>query len=114
MYKFGTIVLIPFPFTDLTSSKLRPAMIVSRTAKSREDLIVAFISSKIPSRIINTDFVLKSADPDFKLTGLKTGSVFKFDKIATLNAKLIIGELGFVTESIILKMRKNFTSAFGF
>ncbi|MEM3464070.1 MAG: type II toxin-antitoxin system PemK/MazF family toxin, partial [Candidatus Bathyarchaeia archaeon] len=41
----GKIVLIPFPFTDLTRTKLRPALVLFEGEK---DVIVAFISSRIP------------------------------------------------------------------
>ena len=44
MSKKGKIVLIPFPFTDLSASKVRPAVIVSNFSQG-EDIIVAFISS---------------------------------------------------------------------
>lgn len=43
----GKIILLPFPFTDLTSAKLRPALVIYEGEK---DVIVAFISSKIPFR----------------------------------------------------------------
>jgi len=44
----GKIVLVPFPFTDLTASKLRPALIIHEGEK---DVIVAFISSKVHETI---------------------------------------------------------------
>jgi len=40
----GKIVLVPFPFKDLTAAKLRPALIIH---EGKEDVIVAFISSKV-------------------------------------------------------------------
>lgn len=39
----GKIVLIPFPFTDLTATKLRPALILHDGEK---DVVAAFISSR--------------------------------------------------------------------
>lgn len=42
----GTIVLTPFPFTDLSAIKRRPAVIVQRSEKTGDDVVVAFISSK--------------------------------------------------------------------
>jgi mRNA interferase MazF len=48
-YKFGDVVLIPFPFTDQTSVKKRPAVVVSSTAyhHSCTDLVLMPITSRI-------------------------------------------------------------------
>lgn len=114
MYKFGTIVLIPFPFTDLSSTKLRPALIISKTNQKNQDIIVVFITSKISEKQELAHFILKTSDKHFSLTGLKTDSLFRFDKIATLNKKLILGELGVIDKNLIKKMRLAFYSVFGF
>jgi len=47
MYQKGDVVLIPFPFTDLTSAKTRPAVVVSDHAFEKEtgDFTVAMITS---------------------------------------------------------------------
>ncbi len=45
--KKGTIVLVKFPFTDLSSAKRRPALVISDQGKTKNDVIVAFISSNI-------------------------------------------------------------------
>lgn len=41
----GKIVLTPFPFTDLTRNKVRPAVIISSPLTNNMDVIVAFIST---------------------------------------------------------------------
>jgi len=41
----GKIVLVHFPFTDLSATKLRPALVIH---ESDEDVVVAFISSRVP------------------------------------------------------------------
>ena len=41
----GKIVLLPFPFTDITITKRRPALVI---LERPNDIVVMFISSKIP------------------------------------------------------------------
>ena len=109
MYEFGTIVLVPFPFTDLTSAKVRPALIISKDAVHKEDVILCFISSKEKGGG-------KHAVPieNTQETGLKVRSLIRFDKIATLNKKIILGELGRVHKAFLEKNRAKFYAVFGF
>jgi mRNA-degrading endonuclease toxin of MazEF toxin-antitoxin module len=48
-YEFGDIVLAPFPFTDQSSSKKRPAVVISSAAynQDRSDLIIMAITSQL-------------------------------------------------------------------
>jgi mRNA interferase MazF len=91
------IVLIHFPFTDLTDSKLRPALVIH---ESENDVVVAFISSKIPNHLLDSDFLVSMDHPAFHSTGLKVASVIKFDKIATVSKDLIEGEIGEITRDL--------------
>lgn len=92
MPKQGTIVLVPFPFSDLSATKVRPAVVLS-SAKHGEDIIFAFISSG-SARSENFDIAVKTIDPYFSRTGLKTNSVIRVAKLATLDKKIILGEIG--------------------
>ena len=75
--KRGDIVLVPFPFTDLSSQKVRPAIILTSDPKS-SDVLIAFVSSVVqPEAIQPTDYILKEEHTDFSATGLKKTSVFK-------------------------------------
>src|ERR1039457_4562217 len=104
--KRGTIVLIKFPFTDLKSSKRRPAIVVSKTTNNKNDVIVAFISSSIPITFSETDYLFDIANKDFKSSGLKKKSVFKLDKIATLNTSIFTGETGSVSSETLIEIDK--------
>ncbi len=86
----GKIVLIPFPFTDLTANKLRPALVLY---EGNKDVVVAFISSKT-EKVGLMDIIINERHPEFKQTGLKVTSIFKLDKIATISKELIVGEIG--------------------
>ena len=67
--KKGTIVLTPFPFTDLAGQKNRPALVLA-LSRREEDVILAFISSGI-REAEETDLLMLMEHPDFAETGLK-------------------------------------------
>ena len=91
MYKKGLIVLTPFIFTDLSSQKVRPALVL---AKSRGDVVVAFITSQ-PKKAGGLNAVnIKRSDKSFSQTGLKETSSILVDTLATLDKKIVLGELG--------------------
>lgn len=103
--KRGTIVLTIFPFTDLSATKRRPAVIVSKVDPVDPDVIVAFISSVLPTKASPSDFILSDSDPAFGQTGLKRTSVFKMDKLATLDKSIFSGELGNITPAIFDELK---------
>mgnify|MGYP003394266751 CR=1 FL=1 len=90
----GHIVLVPFPFTDLSGQKVRPALVLSVSAG--EDCIVAFISSTEKKRSVFT-VPIKATSAN----GLKVNSVVKLDKLATLQKKIVLGELGMAEKPVL-------------
>ena len=90
----GLVVLVPFPFTDLSGQKVRPALVLH--VSKGEDCIVAFISSA-KGRKGSFDIKMKATI----LNGLKVDSVLKVDKLATLQRKIVLGELGTAEKHII-------------
>jgi len=110
--KKGTIVLTPFPFTDLSTAKRRPAVIVSSSKKIGNDVVVAFISSRVIEPIKDTEYIIETNHPDFSLTGLKARSVFKMDKLVTIEKMIIVGEIGMVSKSILQQLDKRLRITF--
>ena len=111
MLKRGDIVLVPFPFTDLLNEKVGPAVVISMV--NDIDVSVAFLSSVIPKVPAEFDFVLPKSHPDFSITGLKKSSVFKMNKVLTLERSIIVRRLGNVSPSIQKKLDTRFRLAFG-
>ena len=97
----GDVVLVPFPFTDLSAVKQRPALILSpkRLNNVRTDLIVAAISSQIPNAIGEDEILLSDADQ--RTAGLPRVSIIKLGKIFTIHQGLIRKKLGRVPDSTL-------------
>lgn len=96
----GDIILVPFPFTDLSTEKLRPAVIVY-VDQQKTDFIIAFISSVVsPGELSETDYLLRQDNTDFAQTGLKKASTFRMSKLLTIERTKIIRRLGRVSPAI--------------
>jgi mRNA interferase MazF len=94
-YEFGDIVLIPFPFTDQTTTKKRPAVIISSRAyhEQRPDLIVMAVTSQTqPAAGIGTVTIAR-----WEEAGLLKPSVIK-PVLATIEPRLVIKKLGRLQE----------------
>ncbi len=87
----GDVVLVRFPFTDLTTTKLRPAIVLA-THGDDVTIVGIFSSSPHPSR--QTWVVLSNLDPAFHETGLKTTSVIKAERIAVIEKSIVVRKLG--------------------
>jgi mRNA interferase MazF len=87
----GDIVEIPFPYTDLSGFKTRPALVM---AISRMDITVAFISTHL-SWMAYEDFILLPGGN----TGLKSPSVVRISKLFSIDPKLVFRKIG-QTESM--------------
>ena len=92
----GDIVLITFPFTDLSGSKLRPGVVLAET---NFDLTVCFITTQTQLQE-PTDIILL---PDLT-NGLKKQSLLRVSKIASLDKTLVRGLLGKLTQIELTEM----------
>jgi mRNA interferase MazF len=104
----GKIVLISFPFTDLTSTKLRPALVLY---EGQKDVVVAFISSRI-DKLKSIDIIINENSLEFKQTGLKLTSTIKLDKVATISKELIVGEIGEIGSNLRKEVNSKITEIY--
>ncbi len=104
MHKLGDIVLTPFPFTDLSTNKVRPALVLGTQDKG-DDVTVCFISSILQGRVHKFEVVINEEDKDFLKTGLKLKSIIKTTKIATLDKAVILGKIGKLDSKNIHKVK---------
>lgn len=87
----GDVVIAAFPFTDLSATKRRPALVLAATTL---DVILAFISSVLPVTFKSNEIPLIPTDTDFIQTGLKVPSILRLDKLATIDKQLITRRIG--------------------
>ena len=104
----GDVVVLPFPFSDLTASKKRPALVVAVLAG--DDCILAQITSQERS---NPDAIFLSKN-DFDQGGLPVQSNIRPDKLFTADRNLVDyvagrvqkGKLDGVTDAICGILRR--------
>jgi len=97
--KKGDIVLFPFPYSDLTGNKLRPAVIL---ISSKFDITVCFNTTQFQWKD-KYDFELISSS----FNGLKKDSIIRIGKLATIDKELVIGSIGKLEANYILLLNNN-------
>lgn len=107
----GDIVLVPFPFTDLSTTKLRPAVVLWVDSKG-DDVTLCFISSQNVTRLSPEEFNLDPADAEFPGTGLKVASKVRVSRIVTLERRLITRRIGKLGTNQIQQLNKILTTTF--
>jgi len=90
-FEFGDIVLVPFPFTDQSATKKRPAVIISSNAynSERPDLIIMAVTSQIKPTAIIGEVIVQ----DWQGAGLLKPSAIK-PVITTIEKPLVIKTMG--------------------
>ena len=107
------IVLVPFPFEDFSTRKVRPALCLTDSFGKFEHVVVAFISSKIESAIEDTELEINSSDIEWQQTGLINKSILKLHKLVSIPKNLILRELGEFPKSRISELNTRLKIIFG-
>jgi len=106
------VVLVPFPFDDLSTAKVRPATCLTEPIGQYNHVILAFISSQIPSELLETDIILELNQDGFMETGLKVSSVLRLHRMMTISVGMIQRELGTLSPNmqseVVNKLQKLF------
>jgi len=95
----GDVVVVPFPFTDLTSQKVRPALVLA--ALVRGDVLLCQITSKP----ISHKYFIHVDQADFFDGGLPRQSYFLPQKIVTASSGIVRRRAGKITERKLSDIR---------
>ena len=96
----GEIHLAIFPFGDVATMKLRPVLLTGPLGIAPE-VLVAYISSIIPGSLLASDILLDPRQPEHHSTRLKSVSVLRLHKLATIHSTSLqryLGKISTVTQ----------------
>jgi mRNA interferase MazF len=101
------VVVLSYPFTDLSAAKVRPALVISPDSynRSSQDAVFVLITTNT-SRRGPFDFILQTSHAEFATTGLRFDSAVRIDKIFTLSNKLVVRPIGRFGPKLIAEVEK--------
>lgn len=91
----GLVVLVPFPFSDLSQAKLRPAVVLADV--SRDDWILC----QVTSNPYNDPQAITIADADFHAGSLRVTSFARPGKLFTANSSLMVAQVGSLKDEAV-------------
>jgi len=109
-YEFGDLVLVPFPFTDQSAVKRRPAVVISSAAyhRARPDLLIMAVTIQQPAVLSVGEVQLH----DWQGAGLIKPSVLK-PVLTTIEPTLILKKLGRLTATDQAALRQALLTILG-
>ena len=109
-YKRGDVVLVPFPFSDQTSIKQRPSLVISVDALQDQgpDLLIMALTSQVRGPLKLGEFLIR----DWSAAGLLKPSAAK-TAIATVEAKLIRRRLGHLSDYDLQQLNRSLQELLG-
>ncbi len=110
-YEQGEIVVVPFPFTDLSAVKQRPVLILSTTAynSATEDIVVCGMTSNLK----DAGYSVAITNRDLSYGEIPTDSRIKVDKIFTLKNSLVRKRVAKVNPAIFEKVKEQLMTLVG-
>jgi len=103
MYNQRDIVLVPVPFTDLSSQKRRPVIVISNDAYNRRTsdiIVVAMTSSPVA-----TDWSFTIDSSDLEKGRLNRPGKVRVDKVYTLSQTIVVKTFGQVKTKVLERIR---------
>jgi mRNA interferase MazF len=107
-----SVVLVPFPFDDLSSQKVRPAVCLTDAIGVHRHVVLAFVSSVLPAQPEPSDVLLTPATPGFARTGLRVASALRLHRIVTVSATVIRRRLGTLAPGIQAQISQGLRTLF--
>jgi len=108
MFERGDLLLVPFPFTDLSAAKRRPVLALTAPYGYGD-----FVALPVTSRPQSAHGVPLTR-ADLMRGSLPTASWIRTDRIVTLNASLVVKSIGRVSEEAVGAAVQRFCTHIGY
>jgi mRNA interferase MazF len=108
----GKVVLIPFPFDDMTATKVRPVVCLTEPLGEHRHVVVAFMTSRAPTERMASDLLINPDEPAMKGTGLRVVSTLRLHRLLTISTSLISRELGALPSTLMATCQDRLRSLF--
>jgi len=90
----GEVHLASFPFGGRIGAKVRPVLLLTGPVGPVPEVVVAYITSVMPAVAMASDITLDPKNPDHASTNLRTISVVRLHKLATIHQSDLVRYLG--------------------
>ena len=107
------IYLASFPFGDVAGMKLRPVLTLTGPLGPVPEVLVAYVSSVIPSALLPSDIVLDPASAEHNSTNLKTRSALRLHKLATIHSTAVVRRLGSLSAATMAEVDQKLRAILG-
>ena len=109
-FQRGDVVLVPFPFSDLSTAKVRPAVVVSSDLyhSTEPDLLLAALTSQVAGATGPYDYRLR----DWRAAGLRFPSALK-PVLVTLDPSRVVDSIGALSAPDMAQVDERLRGALG-
>ena len=94
----GDIVVLPFPYSDLSSSKRRPALVLANL--QGDDIILC----QITSQFVKDNYAIELSNSDFKMGSLNKPGNIRPNRLFTAENSIILRKVGSIQSSVLEKV----------
>ncbi len=106
LYEQGEIVLVPFPFSDLSGTKKRPVLILSKEKYNQNTIDI--ITCGITSNLKNTPSSVCITEESLCEGRIGKESRIKVDKLFTIEQTMVLKSLGKINPATLAQVKKEF------
>lgn len=104
---------MPFPFDDLSTSKVRPAVCLTDPIGAHRHIVLAFVTSVVPSADPEPTDVLLDPAERARGSGLKKTSVLRLHRLITVSTSILHRELGVLSPALQAEISAKLGKLFG-